>query len=100
MLKEQTLEKLYPPTVIYYDDNSRRFYLELDGFEYHLMLTNAGANIVNYIINNTSTYLAGTRGSLFTEKDCMIFLTNDERKPLEKIAKELSNDYSWRDEVK
>ena len=98
-MKQQTEKRLYPPTVIYFDDDSKRFYLELDGFECHLMLTNLGAEIVNYEIVNSSTYLAGVSGVLPTEKDCMIFLTNDDEKKLNKIAKLLSNEECWRDEV-
>ena len=56
-MTQQTKKRLYPPTVIYFDDDSQRFYLELDGFECHLMLTNLGADIVNHEIVNSSTYL-------------------------------------------
>ena len=46
------------------------------------MLTNLGADIVNYEIVNSFTYLAGVSGVPPTEKDCMIFLTNDDEKKL------------------
>ena len=98
-MKQQTEKRVYPPTVIYFDDDSQRFYLELDGFNCHLMLTSLGAKIVNYQINNSSTYLAGISGVPLTEKDCMIYLTNDDEKELKKIAKLLSNEECWRDEV-
>ena len=98
-MKQQTTKRLYPPTVIYFDDDSQRFYLELDGYECHLMLTNLGADIVNYEIVNSSTYLAGISGSPPTEKDCMIFLTNDDEEKLKKIAKLLSNEECWRNEI-
>ena len=98
-MTQQTKKRLYPPTVIYFDDDSQRFYLELDGFECHLMLTNLGADIVNHEIVNSSTYLAGVSGVPPTEKDCMIFLTNDDEKKLKKIAKLLSNEECWRDEI-
>jgi|TARA_R100001480_G_scaffold54194_2_gene67281 hypothetical protein len=98
-MTQKTKKRLYPPTVIYFDDDSQRFYLELDGHECYLMLTNLGAEIVNYQINNSSTYLAGISGAALSEKDCMIFLTNDDEKELKKIAKLLSNEECWRDEI-
>jgi len=98
-MKQQTKKHLYPPTVIYFDNESERFYLELDGYECHLMLTNQAAVIVSYEINNTSTYLAGISGVPPSEKDCMIFLTNDDEKELKRIAKLLSNEECWRDEI-